>query len=642
MLVPPCFTAAIAPTAKLVLRRGTLMFPAALLANAAVWMAWLYLSQDGSLDENPWLYLLFSAVTLLLGVGALIWQPESSSDPAWERQCEGFLRMLPLIAVSGAAVSIGVTWWLSNVSHAVAIAIYVSAAITLVLAFARQSLLLLERDRLIEAEKHAHEVEHKFQTLFHTERDGLALLDTFGGFLEVNPACTQLFGFRREELLNMNMVDLEHGHGTRIENLVALTKSEGEGLLDVQCGTQDGRVLDVEISSGLLSGSDELFVTFRDVSERKKSEETRAQLEAQLRQSQKLEAIGTLASGIAHDFNNILSAILGNAELALHETDPASASVTSLNEIRKAGQRAKELIRRIVAFARPQDVNVRPQRLASVIEEAVQLVRVTLSSTANITCDLKTDATAMIDSTQVSQVLFNLCTNAYQAMPHHSGSIHVTLDICEVAGHESMQGTELAPGRYVCLHVSDTGSGIDPQIVHRIFEPFFTTKLSGGGSGLGLSVVHGIVRAHGGAITVESELGRGATFRLYFPQANESPQFEAVTSPLAMARSRGANQHILYVDDEEPLVFLTQRLLEKHGYRVSGFTDADAALDAFLQNGAQFDLVITDKSMPGRSAPSWLEKCCLHDRARALCWSPVICAPMKSKRRKQSAFRKSS
>lgn len=599
MLLAPCFMAVVAPTLKLVPRASTLLFPVGLVVNGGLWMQWIYYVQQDQLLQNTWLYLAFSIFSLLLGWGVYRWQVQTSDDPAWERRCEAILRMLPLAAVGGAALSVGLAWWLPDVSRTVTLVICICAAATLGLAVTRQSLLLLERDQLIAAERHAGEVERRFQTLFNTSRDGFALLNASGRFVEVNRACTQLFGADRERLLHMSLLDMSGTERMRIADYLALTESEGGGVLQAEFRDVAGRALNLEIASAVLPGEHrELVMSFRDVSERRKAEEARLQLEAQLRQAQKLEAIGTLASGIAHDFNNVLSAILGNVELALHDTARDAPSRTSLNEIRKAGLRARELIRRIVAFARPQEADVRPLHIGAAIEEAVQLVRATLPPAVRMTCNVAAPLPPVLaDGSQLAQVVFNLCTNAYQAMPNHIGRIDVALEACNVDAATALQSADLRVGRYVCLRVADDGSGMSQDVAQRIFEPFFTTKPSGEGSGLGLSIVHGIVRAHGGAITVRSEPGRGTSFCVYLPAATNVavPEPEAESLP----SDPGANQHILYVDDEEALVFLTKRLLERRGYRVTGFTDANAALEAFLDEAARFDLVITDQSMPG-------------------------------------------
>lgn len=337
-----------------------------------------------------------------------------------------------------------------------------------------------------------------------------------------------------------------------------------------------------------------------DVTERKEAAARQQRLETQLRQSQKLEAIGTLASGIAHDFNNVLGVILGNIELALLDIDEHSPALTSLQETRKAAHRGRDLVRRIVAFGRPQEHNARPIALAPVVDEAVKLARAALPASVEIRCNAAASAPAVsIDASQITQVILNLCMNAYQSMRDGKGRVDLTLDVQELGGDAKLRNPDLHEGRYVCLRVRDTGCGIDPSIADRIFEPFFSTKPIGEGSGLGLYVAHNIVRAHGGAVCVDSTVGAGSVFHIYLPAvsaAGHDASPAAVTPP----PPRQANRHVFYVDDEEPLVFLTRRLLERFGYYVSGFTDAATALAAFAVDPGSVDLVITDYSMPGK------------------------------------------
>ncbi len=731
MLSGGCLSLVMLPTLKLKLQRQWLLFVLACFVNGLLWMQWIYWSQTDEVVQHPWLYLMFSLVTLALGVGAARWQVSSTRDPAWECRAELFLRMLPLLVVSGAAVSVGLAWSLPGVPHVAAVAVYISAAVVFVLATIRQSLLLFERERLLALEKRNGEMQRTFQTLFLITRGGLALLDGNGRFREINPSCCQLLGYTRAELLNLHIHDIdttptphlaghlglldEHGSGTfeteyrhkeghllhvemtnalipdsggqvfvifrniterkqatqqlhmMAQRLAIATRSAGIGIWEYQppndtlvwdaqvhqlYGTSAAEFLGTyadweklmhpddrdrlrELYLSTLSGEDEYHAEFRiirpdgslrhietwadtqvntagiperligvnwDITERKQSEATRLRLEAQLRQSQKLEAIGTLASGIAHDFNNIISAILGNIELALQDMQVDNPARTSMQEIRKAGQRAKELVRRIVAFGKPHDLDFRPSQLAAVVEDAIKLVRATLPATVDIHCRLAAKTPpVLIDSAQIAQVLLNLCTNAYQAMEQQKGRIEISLDVHEFTVAAALPSADLKPGRYVCLHVGDTGTGVDPAIADRIFEPFFTTKAVGEGSGLGLSIVHSIVRSHAGAIVLDSEPGKGSTFHIYLPAVTDVTRCEPEPTIMSSTIAKGSGQHILYVDDEEPLVFLTTRMLERFGYRVSGYTDAEQALRAALADNSDFDLIITDQSMPGMS-----------------------------------------
>ena len=339
---------------------------------------------------------------------------------------------------------------------------------------------------------------------------------------------------------------------------------------------------------------------FQDISGRKRSERAHAALEAQLRESQKMEAIGTLAGGIAHDFNNILGTILGNAQLARQDAGANWQALISLGEIQKAANRAKDLVQQILSFSRRQPTSRRVTSLISIVEESVGLLRAALPAGVRIECRCAADTPSiMADPTQVQQVLLNLGTNAAHAMEGRSGSIDIraegiTLD--EASAHLDFN---LRPGSYARVVVSDTGHGMDAATRLRIFEPFFTTKPPGKGTGLGLSVAHGIMQSHDGAIGAHSEPGKGSRFELYFPRASEAAAALGMTEKAGPA-SEGRGQQILYIDDDEAQVFMLKRMLERWGYRVSAYLEQREALDALLAD-AHFDLVVTDFNMPGMS-----------------------------------------
>ncbi|MBI3387909.1 MAG: response regulator [Deltaproteobacteria bacterium] len=341
------------------------------------------------------------------------------------------------------------------------------------------------------------------------------------------------------------------------------------------------------------------FGTNTDIEEQRQAEEERRVLETQRRQGQKMEALGTLAGGIAHDFNNILGAIIGNTELARQDVGSDHPALESLTEIRKASHRAQDLVQRILAFGRQQQQprNVIP--LCPVVEEAVALLRATLPAGVELVTALNAD-TPMVraDSTQIHQVLMNLCTNAWHAMGGDQGRIDICLDGITVDAEAPGTGVNLQPGRFARLTVGDTGSGMDAATLERIFDPFFTTKPVDQGTGLGLSVVHGIVEAHGGSVTVKSERGIGTTFSLYFPKEEAPPPSPTPEAADAAPLPAVDGQHVLYLDDDTSLVFLMTRLLERPGFRVSGYTRAEEALAALRADPGQFDLVVTDMNMP--------------------------------------------
>ena len=331
-----------------------------------------------------------------------------------------------------------------------------------------------------------------------------------------------------------------------------------------------------------------------DIQDMKDAEAARQRLEAPLRQAQKMEALGTLAGGVAHDFNNILGTIIGNVELAREDLVPEHPAQESLAEVEKASARARALVQQILTFGRRQPDERSVIGLRDVVEESIRLLRATLPAGIEVVTGFGRDVpNVLADRSRIHQVVMNLCTNAWQAIPGDVGRITVSLATVQVTAEQGLAG--LRPGRYACLTVADTGPGIDPAIVDRIFDPFFTTKPPGEGTGLGLSVVDGIVKSHDGAISVESMPGHGAIFHAYFPGVEAEPLPRAI-EPRPAPQGRG--QRVLYLDDEAPLVHLTSRLLARAGFEVEGFTRPAAALAAFAANPQRFDVVVSDMNMP--------------------------------------------
>jgi PAS domain S-box-containing protein len=327
-------------------------------------------------------------------------------------------------------------------------------------------------------------------------------------------------------------------------------------------------------------------------------ERQRRALEQQLAQNQKLQAIGTLAGGIAHDFNNVISAIAGNAHLARTELSDTHPAITCLEEIDRAAQRAKQLVQRILAFGRPQEHTLRPIKLTPVLEEATRLMRSTLPASIDLRFHGDSSLpTVRADESQIHQIALNLVTNAWHALRDKHGRIDINLAACRVDSTLCARNRDLSPGPYVRLSVTDNGMGMSDATQQRLFEPFFTTKPPGEGTGLGLPVVHGIVRGHGGAIVVDSTPDRGSTFHVFLPACTDLPnEVRQESNERQTNGTQGAR--ILYVDDEESQVFLAKRFLEKVGYRVMGYTEPMEALQVFLAEPNAFDLVITDNNMP--------------------------------------------
>jgi signal transduction histidine kinase len=332
-----------------------------------------------------------------------------------------------------------------------------------------------------------------------------------------------------------------------------------------------------------------------DIIARKNAEAEKERLEIQLRQSQKMEAMGTLAGGIAHDFNNILGAILGYGELAQKAAPEGNVVRRYLDNVMHAGGRAKALVERILAFSRSGVGERGPINVQAVIEETLELLAASLPPGVSLTKRLEAgDAAIVGDATQLHQVAMNLCTNALLAM-ENGCVLEVTLDREEVAQSRRLSHGNLGPGAYVRLCVSDTGSGIPPQVLDRMFDPFFSTKGVGEGTGLDLSLVHGIVADLDGAIDVRTTVGRGTTFTIWLPIAGEAT---VPSAEIATEFPQGHGQTVLIVDDERPLVALAEEMLAELGYESIGFSSSKAALQAFREAPQHFDIVLTDETMP--------------------------------------------
>ena len=318
-------------------------------------------------------------------------------------------------------------------------------------------------------------------------------------------------------------------------------------------------------------------------------------LEAQLQRAQKMESIGTLAGGIAHDFNNILAPIIGMSELLLEDLRPDSLEHENAGEILKAGMRGKDLVKQILAFSRKAEHRLMPVGVQHILKEVLKLSRSTIPSYIEISRDIQNDCgPVMADGSQIHQVVMNLITNAYHAVEQNGGKISVQLKEIEItAGDSGFDARE--PGAYARLSVSDTGSGIDPAAMDKIFEPYFTTKAQGKGTGLGLAVVYGIVKTHEGDVKVYSEPGKGTTFNVYLPLMKKAPAHGSSEAPESLPTG---NERILLIDDEAAIVRLEKQMLERLGYVVTSRTGSIEALETFKARPQDFDLVITDMTMP--------------------------------------------
>lgn len=439
--------------------------------------------------------------------------------------------------------------------------------------------------------------EESYRLLFANNIDGLLLGDRVGAVSRANPAAAQLLDLPAQEIISRGL-EVLRGEGNPLDWALSECQHSGQARGQFTVRRVDGRLTHLEatfaayVDSG---GQMKSSVLLHDVTERVEAQAAQEALTNQLRQSQKMEALGSIAGGIAHDFNNVIAAVLGNARLAKdHLADTPQAS-HYIQEIASAGYQARELVKRIMAFSRKQPAVFTRQPLGTVVREAVGLLRATLPSGVSIS--LRGDEQpfeVMADATQLHQVVMNLGTNAWQAMGQRTGRIEVT--IRQVLG---------AP--WVRLSFQDNGSGMDAATQARIFEPFFTTKPDGEGTGLGLSVVQGIVQAHGGEISVASAPGQGCRFDILLPlavAAGAAPPARSETpaaSVDATSPARGADHHVVYVDDYEAMVAMVGAVLEGQGYRVRGFDSSTDALAYLREHAHEVDLLITDYNMPEMS-----------------------------------------
>jgi two-component system, cell cycle sensor histidine kinase and response regulator CckA len=567
------------------------------------------------------------------------------------------------------------------------------------------------------AEESLRKSEQQHRTILQTAIDGFLLIDKNGEMIEVNDAYCKMSGYMREELLYKNTVILSADPPEDIKNEIGVIIDRKSHRFNRRHKRKDGTVFDVEISAQYLKEEDALVCFIRDITEKRRLEESLAvllerldlateaaklgiwdwdinnnsliwddamyslygiekeesediyklwlnsihnadrgklddilqksskeegdyntefrifrpdmtmkyiktvgkvfknsdgiparmigvsyditknkEMEIQLQQAQKMESIGTLAGGIAHDFNNILSPIMMHAEMGMDELPPDHPMQFSMKEIFRASQRARDLVKQILTFARKTPEKRTPLQSSLIIKEAVRFLRSTIPTTIHIQYEIKTENDVVLaDPTQLNQIVMNLCSNAAYAMKEKGGVLEIILDQEEISPSQTNRPLNLKPGKYVKLTVRDTGTGIPPDIIERIFEPYFTTKKVGEGTGLGLATVHGIILNYGGDISVESYVGSGTAFRVYIPSVEKEVSLsDAETVPVI----KKGSEHILFVDDEKAAVDVSIKALERYGYRVKGMTDSKSALEEFRKNPDIYKMLITDMTMP--------------------------------------------
>lgn len=441
---------------------------------------------------------------------------------------------------------------------------------------------VLRVERLAEAER------RRLVTAIEQGVDLVLIMDVAGRIRYVNPAVTNATGYAREEMLDRQLSEicepedaetlLPQGRETIWRGKTMMRKRDGGGL------PLEGTLVPVRDEERLIVN---YIAVMRDVSRE-------MQMERMMRQTQKMEAIGALAGGIAHDFNNILQPIMGYTQMSMEMLPEDSKVRVHLHEVLNAGERARDLIKRILMFSRQQEHESRPLRLQSVVKEVLKLLRASIPTTIEFEQNIDMGCgDVLADPVQVHQIMMNLCTNAYQAMGDEGGVLKVTLDEVDLGEDELPPGA--GSGGYVHLCVADTGKGMDRQVIEHIFEPYFTTKAPGEGTGMGLSVVDGIVRTLGGVVRAESVRGEGSVFHVYLPRIAVSGETfaEGARGPAP----RGV-ERVLLVDDEPAVARLEQIMLERLGYEICAVTDSVEALEIFRREPQRFDLVLTDMTMP--------------------------------------------
>jgi len=459
---------------------------------------------------------------------------------------------------------------------------------------------LTDISRRKQAEEALAESRNYLDEIINSVADPIFVKDRQHRWMLVNDALCKFMGHSRDELVGKS----DYDYFPRKEADIFWSKDEivftsGEENINEEEITDSRGAVHTIITKKTLykneKGEDFIVGLIQDITDRKRAEEDKKMLEAQLFQAQKMESMGKLAGGIAHDFNNILSAIFGYTELAMKDIQDPAKSTDELREVLKASNRAKELIKQILTFSRMREAEYSPIVLNAIIDDSLRMLRSVIPTTVEIRKDLPHPVMIMSDPTQINQVMLNLCTNAVHAMDNRAGILEVKLE--EISIDDSGQGDELGlvAGNYAKLSIRDTGQGMAPEVMERMFDPYFTTKELGRGTGLGLAVVHGIVKSHGGAVTCTSTPGKGTTFHIYLPamQSSKKPVNTREEKDLPVGTER-----ILYVDDEPALVDLASKMLGKMGYTVVTRTSSMEAYDLFRRDPYGFDLVITDMTMP--------------------------------------------
>jgi PAS domain S-box-containing protein len=449
------------------------------------------------------------------------------------------------------------------------------------------------------AEEALRESEERYRVTLQNMPDAVSIQTVNdAAYLYVNESFCRMTGYSFEEVAGKTLFDLnlplsiEDGENS-VECMAGRPDAERQ---EIRYRRKDGTVMDAILSCYPVhyNGEDCAVVTMTDVTALKRSEHEKKRLEIQLAQAQKMEALGTLAGGIAHDFNNVLTAIMGYTEIGILNASAPEKVRKSLNDALRATKRARDLISQILSFSRHAEGKFVPIKLDYAIKESLGMLRAMIPANIDIRQDLAASGTIMADPTQINQMMMNLSINAAQAIGENAGMLNVSTEAAYLDG-PSLSGPDLPAGPYLRISIRDTGHGMTPDVMARMFEPYFTTKGKGNGSGMGLSMVHGIVKRHGGAITCRSTPGKGTVFDIYLPAV--SAQSEAAEPPADRGLLTGT-ERILLVDDETALVDVMKNMLESLGYKVTAMSGSIDALEHFAEDPDRFDLVITDMTMP--------------------------------------------
>jgi PAS domain S-box-containing protein len=487
--------------------------------------------------------------------------------------------------------------------------------------FTRHDLLAIERLADLfalsiqrkEMEDALSKSEYECHSLFNDALDMIHIVNEKRRIASVNPVELKTLGYGKEEIIGKPLLDIIHPSykqrtAESLEEIFETGKSINNYETALRC--KDGQQVEVEVSAvpQLEQGRVvSVRAIMRNITERKQEERERENLENQLRHSQKMEAVGTLAGGIAHDFNNILGPIFGYTELALDSLPEESQVKLWLEEVLRASHRARELVRQILTISRKADQEMQPLRIQLLIKEALKLLRFSIPSTIEIRQSLVPDCEAVLaDPTRIHQIIMNLCTNAYHALRETSnGVLEVSLKQVNLTQADIGKSMRLQPGKHLQLTVQDNGTGIPAEIREKIFEPYFTTKAQGEGTGLGLAVVQSIILDFYGDITVESEPDKGTAFHVYLPviQAGDDTSLSEDREDLPRGTER-----IFVVDDDLELVRMNQKILERLGYQVLVYAGSYEAFAAFQQEADAVDLLITDMTMPKMNGAELTQK----------------------------------